>query len=186
VGAVSQFTIIQNRVNIRRYGINSPIEAFSVVPGPITTTLELKFGVLYVQDAMQAFAFESGNIAFQIRPLIIHEIVRAPSFNISSLLPKIGERFLSRLAGKTSLSDVPLIHSYMGCWFANSQMRYALDGDQMVIQDARLDVSRVINTNLAEYAVARGVQKLSKHLQLLPNLTQTAVETIRKGTSLFQ
>lgn len=187
VGAVYGFTLRQTRTNIRRHGINSPIEAFAIVPGPVSSTLEINQAALYIQDAMQAFAFDSGNVAFQTRPLTINEIVTPPDILVSSLSPgpsggNIAQNLLNQLRGSgDKLSDSPIIHTYVGCWISNHSIEYKLQDDQMVIQDLTMDVARIINPTVLEQQVILGQRSLANNVRLT-----RAVGTINQVTGIFQ
>ena len=136
IGAVFGFRVEQSRTNRDRRGLDSAVEPFAIIPGLITTTLTLNRAVLYMQDAMAAFKFSPGNIAFQTRPLIIMEMTTVPQgFNMAQIL---GLQFDIKLSN-------PII--YTGCWISSSSMNYDLRGtDQMVVQDVGLNVARVINS----------------------------------------
>jgi hypothetical protein len=158
IGATWSFRVDQSKTNYQRRGINSPIEPFAVVPGSQTTSLTMERAVLYLQDAMAAFSFVPGNIAHQTRPLIIVENVSLPShpadeFNSDGSLrhrkgdlPRgLQENIVNISKGlKFSLDQTsPII--YLGCWIRESSIDYGLrSGDQMVVQNITLDVTRVV------------------------------------------
>ena|SRR3990172_133159 len=180
LGAAYGFKVSQTRRNIRRYGIDAGVEPFAIVPGQAEYILELQMAVLYIQDALQAFDFAGGSIVNQTRPLIINEIVTAPDIDVINLLPKFAQKGdVGRLlSGAVKLSDIPIIHTYVGCWFNDSQMEYTLDGDQAVMQSVRLDVARIINPNVLETGVALGQRQLAKNLGLVPSAIRTAGSTL--------
>ena len=144
IGATYDFAIDQSRTNYIRRGLNAPVEGFAGVPGPITTNITMTRSVLYLQDAMSAFGFLPGNIAFQTRPLILLE------FNDLPLDPAGNNIFGASIAraGQGLNFDlnqsIPII--YTGCWISSSNIKYDIKGnDQAVIQSLTLNVSRVIN-----------------------------------------
>lgn len=180
IGGAYQFTIRQSKNNNRRYGINSPIEAFSIVPGTITTDITIKTVVLYVRDAMQAFNFSSGNIAMQNRPLIIQELVRGPDINITDLTSGYVKKIIDciKLVRGAKLSDLPIINIYLNCWISESNIEYKLEGDQIVIQDLTLNVARIVNPNILEAVAATGIQRLARHIPLVRPIISTVTETL--------
>ena len=170
IGATNRFKVTQEGENQRRYGINSSREAWATVPGRITTRIEMDRVALNTGDAMAAFQFLPGNIAFQTRPLIIIElifpalgednlpVVRAAQAreisNIASSLTRGlgGVPGLSTVAGQNtqqlaaaalSLVDLATTPVYMGCWFGSRTTEYKLEGVQAVMENLSLDVSRV-------------------------------------------
>jgi len=143
IGSTSSFRISQTKQNYERRGINSPIESFAVVPGPVSTTISMDRATLYYEDAMSAFSFVPGNIAFQTRPLIIIEMVTIPTKNGQ---PIPGMEMKTLRAGKGLdyfLNEAsPII--YIGCWISNSTINYSLsEGNQMVMQNVDMNVARV-------------------------------------------
>jgi hypothetical protein len=139
IGETFGFRPNQTKVNYERRGMNSSIEAFAIVPGPQHTTIELNRSVLYLKDAMAAFQFVPGNVAFQTRPLIIIENITLPDAKeIDGLALGWNKGFTFDLQQTT-----PII--YMGCWISDSRISYDLKGsDQMVIQDITMNVARVM------------------------------------------
>lgn len=186
IGAAYGFRIMQVRENIRRHGIDAPIEPFAIAPGRVTTTLEVQFMVLHTQDAMQAFDFSSGNVANQMYPLLIQEVISPPSIPIGSVMPGAVGDFLNSIKKAPDLSQVPIGHTFAGCWISNSTMNYSLkDADQAVTQQLTLDVARVVNVSLRETALQMGVRQIAKNISLIPaGVTSTATNLLRR-TGLF-
>lgn len=150
ISATNRFRVVQDRSNRRRQGIGSSVEAFGVVPGQVTTTIEMDRVVLNTEDAMGAFQFLPGNIAFQIRPLVILEVT----------IPAIGEnglpvirtatnaegfgRDLQNVVGSIlAVADVAKSPTYTNCWVASSSLEYKLEGAQAVAQNVTLTVGNV-------------------------------------------
>ncbi len=139
IGAVFGLRINQRREIFHRRGINSSIEPFGSTPGPVTTTLVLNRAALYLEDALAAFSFLPGNIAFQTRPLMIIEVTNLPgdiAFELS----------LSTLAKSVFnlRQSNPII--YQGCWINDISTNFDLKGsDQMVAQNISMTVARVTN-----------------------------------------
>jgi hypothetical protein len=73
IGATNRFKVSQDRTVHPRQGVGD-VEPFATVPGNVTTKIEMDRVMLNTEDAMGAFQFMSGNIAFQTRPLIILEL----------------------------------------------------------------------------------------------------------------
>jgi len=148
LGAVFGFNVKQDRVNTRRRGINSSIEPWSIVPGPITTTIEIERTVLYAEDAMKAFNFHSNNIAFQIKPLCFVELTNVPDDNGKPLFgmgPNINSNKIGSLTIKQVMSAANRSPIYMNCWISNRAINYRLEGDQMVVENLTLDVGNVFS-----------------------------------------
>lgn len=170
IGATSRFRVSQEGENQRRYGINSSREAWATTPGRITTRIDMDRVALNTSDAMAAFQFLPGNIAFQTRPLVIIELifpalgedglpvvraaqVREVNSIVSGLtrglggLPGastvVGQSTQQLAAAALSLVDLATTPVYMGCWFASRTTEYKLEGAQAVMENLTLDVSRI-------------------------------------------
>jgi len=177
LGAINGLTIDQNRTNYARRGINSSTEPFVHVPGPLTTTLNINRVNLYLHDAMTAFSFTSGNIAFQTKPLIVVESTNIPENVIDGSLVKLN------IGLPFTLSEAnPII--YTGCWISTSSIKYDLRGsDQAVMQDVSLNVGRTINfAGLVPVVGGNTVpQVLARSIQFIPGVPQpikTAAATL--------
>lgn len=177
LGAVYGLTVNQDRTNYERRGINSSTEAFIAVPGQVKTTLELRRAHLYLQDAMAAFSFAPGNIAFQTKPIIVVEITNIPDNVLDSSLLKLNVGLPFDLA-----QGNPII--YTGCWISSSSTKYDLEGsDQAVMQDLSLTVGRVINFIglVPVVGATTPSQVLSQAVQYIPGVPQsvkTAASTV--------
>lgn len=156
IGFTHRFRVNQDRDNHPRRGINASVEAFATTPGAIRTTIEMEKTVLNTEDAMGAFQFLPGNIAFQTRPLVIIEVtIPAIDDNNVPIVQATLNRGLSTLNDKilglpgallgTALTAADLATSpvYMGCWLASSSKEFKLEGSQAVMQNVTLNVSRV-------------------------------------------
>lgn len=78
--ATSRLTVKQTRQNHRIYSLGSAaFEPNLVVPGPITTDLELTRVVLYARDFFEALGFTQGTLSTQIVPFLIDVELRAPT-----------------------------------------------------------------------------------------------------------
>jgi len=145
IGATWSFRVHQTREHHERRGINSSIEPFATVPGQQTTTITMERATLYLQDAMGAFSFVPGNLAFQIRPLMIIENIGLPEGSNGDQPDEFKRQMLDLGRGmKFSLKETsPTI--YLGCWISESEIGYNIkEDDQMVIQNVTLNVSRVV------------------------------------------
>lgn len=150
IGATSRFRVTQEGENSRRYGINSSREAWATVPGKITTRIEMDRVALNTSDAMGAFQFMPGNIAFQTRPLIILELIfpaldekNEPVIRAVTSSPSgsgVPNALLGSLLSAVDLATTPV---YMGCWIGSRAMEYKLEGAQAVMENLTLDVSRI-------------------------------------------
>jgi len=167
LGAVFEFSVSQTRSNKVRRGIDSPIEGFATMPGPVTTTLTMGRACLYEGDAMQAFNFAPGNIAFQTRPVCIIEIVSKPGQE-DQLMDVLtgGTNVMNALSSIVDLASMPV---YVGCWFSDSMISYKLESKQLVIQDATLNVTKISPTAAVALSVvsAPGEQTLIENLPIL-------------------
>lgn len=169
IGATNRFRSNQERINYRRRGVNSSMEAFALVPGPITTSVDLESVALNMQDAMGAFMFLPGNIAFQTRPIVLMEVTipalderglpvvqMAQAEGFASLTRNITKQLFSSKAaasvGRTmgdvlgsvlALVDIAKTPTYTNCWASNSGIEYKLEGAQAVIDSITFAVGRV-------------------------------------------
>ena len=145
IGATWGFRVHQTREHHERRGINSSIEPFAIVPGQQTTTISMERATLYLQDAMGAFSFVPGNLAFQIRPLMIIENIGLPEGPDGDMPDEFKKRMLDLGKGlKFALGETsPII--YLGCWISESEIGYNVkEDDQMVIQNITLNVAKVM------------------------------------------
>lgn len=166
IGAVYGFRIEQRRDNKPRRGLNSAIEPFGMLPGPVTTSVSMSRAVLYLEDAMAAFKFVPGNIAFQTRPLILLELTTLPD------IPQFSQRISAKLKLDFDLSLTnPLI--YTNCWISDSTMSYDLKGaDQMVVQDVTMNVARIVNPiSLIPGLGDTGFRELASNFSILSRVT---------------
>ncbi len=151
IGATFGFRVNQTRENYQRRGIGSPMEAFAITPGPVTTNIEMDRVSLYSQDAMGAFQFLPGNIAFQTRPLVILETIFEPQDRSGRSLSRqvqvesaLGRGLPSGiLASILSLVDIAKTPTYTGCWLSESSIKYKLESNQVVMQNVTLNVARI-------------------------------------------
>jgi hypothetical protein len=180
IGAVWGFKADQSRTNKERRGLDNAVEPFAMIPGPITTTLTMNRAVLYLQDAMAAFNFLPGNIAFQTRPLILLEITKIPQgVNVAQIL---GLQF------DLTLSN-PMI--YVNCWISGMSTSYDLKGgDQMVVQDLTLNVARIVNPlSLIPGVGDQGVRELAQNMSIvnlarnIPGAPGTTTPSVIPGVS---
>lgn len=183
IGATWSFRVTQTRQNYQRRGLNSSIEPFMIVPGSQNASIEMDRAVLYLQDAMGAFMFVPGNIAFQTRPLIIIENITLPSHpkdeysSNGALKHRAGdapEGFNERvveLSKNLSFSldqTSPII--YLGCWIRDSRISYGMkENDQMVMQNVVLDVTRV-----------------AQPLSMVPLIGEEAQATLAENVSIIR
>jgi hypothetical protein len=204
IGATWNFRIEQNRENYERRGINAAIEPFAIVPGPQSTTLSMDRAVLYLQDAMAAFSFVPGNIAFQTRPLIIIENVSLPTYPADEIgrdgtvkhragdLPQGMQENIVRLSKGLTFSldqSSPII--YLGCWIKSSTISYDVkEGDQMVVQNLTMDVTRVVQPLSLVPIVGEELQAtLAENISIAGALNQgtdvvgSATTGLRRGLS---
>jgi hypothetical protein len=150
IGSTNRFRVNQARENYQRRGINSSIEPFITAPGKVTTTIEMDRVVLNIEDAMQAFMFMPGNIAFQTRPLVIVETTipalgdnNLPVVRVPDDMPNDAFGLLNTTIGiAQTLADLAKSPVYTGCFLANSSIEYRMQGAQAVIQNVTLNVSR--------------------------------------------
>ena len=168
IGSTNRFRSNQERTNYRRRGVNSSMEPFALVPGPITTSIDLESVALNTQDAMGAFMFLPGNIAFQTRPIVLMEVTipalderglpvveRAQAGGISALNGNIARQLFGRagqavgrstsdiLGSVLALVDIAKTPTYTNCWASNSGIEYKLEGAQAVIDSITFAVGRV-------------------------------------------
>ena len=162
LGAVFGFSVKQDRQNTHRRGINNAIEPWSVVPGPVTTTIEIQRSVLYAEDAMKAFNFHSNNIAFQIKPLCFLELISVPEDDEGKPLFGMGPNINTSKLGSLTISQVMTAAMrtpiYMNCWISSRSIDYKLEGNQMVIENLTLNVGNVFSP--IEAALSAGVNAL--------------------------
>jgi hypothetical protein len=151
-GATNRFKVSQDADNQSRRGIDSPIESFATLPGPVTTTLEMDRVVLNTEDAMSAFQFTSGNIAFQTRPLVIIEFTYASDAKLHNVVSKanlpgglanIAKTVQGGAGALLTAMDLARTPVYSGCRVASSGIEYKLDGAQAVVQNVTMTVARV-------------------------------------------
>jgi hypothetical protein len=150
ISATHRFRISQERTNYRRRGINSSMEPFGVTPGPVTTTITMERVVLQTEDAMGAFQFLPGNVAFQIRPLVIIEATfpaigkdGQPTVRTNVATGNFGADLRNALGSILALVDIAKSPTYTNCWVSNSEIEYKLEGAQVVIQNVTLNAGRV-------------------------------------------
>lgn len=169
IGATSQFRANQERTNYRRRGVNSSMEPFAVVPGPITSTIDMQSVVLNIQDALGAFMFLPGNVAFQTRPVVIMEVTipaldergvpviqAAQASGVADLAGGITRQLFGRagqavarrgtsdiLGSVLALVDIAKSPTYTNCWASNSGVEYKLEGAQAVIDNISFTVGRI-------------------------------------------
>lgn len=144
IGAASMFRVSQSGTNQARRGIDSAREPFAVVPGPISTSIELERAVLYLEDAMAAFKFMPNNIAHQTRPIIIIENVSLPGETDPQDATAFLKSSLKNIIGGVTGKDASPVF-YLYCWVRESRITYDLKGgDQAVMQSVVLDVGRVM------------------------------------------
>ena len=78
--ATSTLTISQSRQNTRIYSLGTQaFEPHMVVPGPVTTDLDLNRVVLYARDFFEALGFHQGSLTSQTIPFLIDIELRAPT-----------------------------------------------------------------------------------------------------------
>ena len=179
LGAVFGFDVTQSRANKTRRGINSSMEGFATIPGPITTTIKLERAVLYESDAMQAFNFTPGNIAFQTRPICIIEIVSKPGQEDNAMEALSGGTNIMGIL--SSIVDIASMPVYIGCWFSESMISYKLESKQLVVQDATLSVARISPTAavaLSKFAPEGAEQILIQNLPMVGNVN-TAIGKVK-------
>jgi hypothetical protein len=146
IGATSSFKINQDSDNYSRRGIDSSIEAYATLPGKIITRIEMQRVVLNTEDAMGAFTFLSGNIAFQTRPVVIVELTFASGANLRSNGTSGGLNstgFAADIGTLLSAIDLAKTPIYSGCRINSSNLEYKLEANQAVIQNVAFNVARV-------------------------------------------
>jgi len=163
IGSTYEFRVTQDRSNYRRRGINSSIEAFGVTPGQVTTKIELSKAALYSEDAMAAFSFLPGNIAFQTRPIVILELALSPD------APTTARDIIQKsrtAAGLLELTSILLSPSYINCWMSDKSVEYKLESDQMVVESITFDVAKV-NSLVAPPIIGDAVSVLAQAVPLV-------------------
>lgn len=126
VNSIRNFSRDQNRTVTKRYalGVNS-FEPFQVVPGPVTTKLQMERVILYKNDALkQVFGFWGENLATQQIPMLIIEAKSDPTNNIENIAAIM----------------------YTDCWMTSNPIEYDIDSeDLLIVQDREIEVGKVIS-----------------------------------------
>jgi len=186
IGAAYGFEVKQSRTNARGYGINSSVETFRIMPGPVTTDITIKQMMLYIQDFMFSTGFitGAGNIAFQTRPLVIQELQHVPIGVAEALRrallgkPSDITKVLTRWLEQVSPAGLPVANTYINCWIKDSQISYSLEDDQAVSQDVNLDAGQVsglsVVAGVVSGAAVTGFRGLAKNIAL--NIGKSAVK----------
>ena len=178
IGAAFGFQVNQNRSNTRGYGINSPVEVFRIMPGPVTTEIAIDQMMLYVQDFLfsTGFVTGSGNIAFQTRPLVIQELQHIP-VDVQGALqkalnskPNDATKILARWLEQVAPAGIPVANTYINCWIKDSRISYKLEDDQAVTQSVTLDAGQVsglsVVAGVVSGAAAQGYRNIAKSISL--------------------
>ncbi len=128
-GSIESLEIVQTRNVQERFAFNSnPMQAFEVVPMGISVVLKLSKAVLYnLPEVESVFNFYPSNLLFQQLPFIIQ--VDSPSQPARGATP----------------ASPRLTHLFLGCWFADTSVRYTMTekDDQRLIQSANVKCARI-------------------------------------------
>ena len=130
VGAIESLEPVQSRQLLDRFAFGpNPYQPIDVLPFGINVVLRMSKAVLFnLQDAEQIFNFYPSNLLLQQLPFVIQ--VDAPQQTNQSGGP----------------ASPPLTHLFLGCWFAETSVRYSVTekDDQRMLQAATVRCAQMI------------------------------------------
>jgi len=165
IGTIDKLSRENIRTNIKRYSLGKhAFEPYDIIPGPITTSLNVSKIVLYkdkykfpaaqqlsdlgiggsvdqITESLEIngefqglFGMTGGNVLYQQKPIHIQVI----NYDHSSSSD-------SKTLGNTTSHPVTSITYYWNCWIDSNPITYSLQnaGDILVKQDVKLTVGRV-------------------------------------------
>lgn len=141
--ATSSITISQNRTNTRIYALGaSAFEPFQIVPGPVTTDLELSRVVLYARDFFEALGFTHGTLTSQIIPFLIDIELRAPTGALRTIR----------------------IHD---CWLTSHNLPFDISGNSaLIVQNLRVTAGKIETQDATFGAIGSITQKAASYIKL--------------------
>lgn len=146
IGFIDIFEREQTRENVRRYSLGDhAYEPLDIIPNKIKTSLNVRRIVLYKSDLLESLGFLAGSIFYQQKSFGLQERMNGPK-----------EPF------KTDTTTV----DYLDCWLEQNPIRYDIseNQNQLVIQNARITVGKVIVSTPVE----RAIPAIAKNLLPFP------------------
>lgn len=130
VGAVESLEPVQSRGQVERFGFGpNPYQPFEIAPMGVSVVLKMTKAVFFnLPDAERIFNFYPSNLLYQQLPFILQ--VDAPAQNNQSGGP----------------ASPPLTHLFLGCWFAETSVRYSVTekDNQRMIQSATVRCASMV------------------------------------------
>lgn len=135
IGVITDFERNQDRENLRRYSLGEhSFEPLDVIPQKIKTSLTVRRVVLYKSDLLESLGYLAGSLFFQQKAFGLQERLASPSGSFD--------------AGVTTID-------YLDCWLETNPVKYDVtqNADQLIIQEAKITVGKVIVSTPIEKAL---------------------------------